>query len=80
MKRIVWVMAVLAAAAGLAACGKKEPESKTMKYFMQHKGEIDKVIADCKNRGFNPLASTPEARTCDTAYAASRERSTQSMK
>ncbi len=73
MKHVVTIALALTVV-GLAACGQREPESKTMDYFMQHPSEIEATQRDCKNKGISLLADTPEARTCNAADSAMRAR------
>ncbi|MFH5255219.1 EexN family lipoprotein [Burkholderia semiarida] len=68
------VIALVLTIVGLAACGQREPEPKTVDYFMQHPSEIEATQKDCRNKGISLLADTPEARTCNAANSAMRAR------
>lgn len=68
------VIALAMTVIGLAGCGHREPEPKTVEYFLQHPSEIESTQKDCRNKGISLLADTPEARTCNAADSAMRAR------
>lgn len=74
MKRTMNAGALVGLVLLAAACGKQESESKTVEYFMQHADESKTMEKECENKGISPLADSPEARTCNAARTAARQR------
>lgn len=72
-------------ALGLAACNKTQlpvptestaksaPSAQTVQYYVEHKDERMKALADCKSRVINTLDDTADAQNCRAAGKAAND-------
>ncbi len=66
-KRLAFISSICATLLAVSACGEKP---KTVDYFKQNPGEIQKTLDECKNKAINIAADTTEARNCRAAELA----------